>query len=66
MNNRLLLVQLERDAVGALLRESSDEPASSILISLEAKTVTSATSGKVFNFALAATQRRNGRFNELA
>src|SRR5471032_3447899 len=31
MNNRLLLVQLEREAVDVLLRESTDDPASKIL-----------------------------------
>ena len=39
MNNRLLLVQLEREAVDVLLRESTNDPASKILIDLEAQTV---------------------------
>ncbi len=66
MNNRLLLVQLERESVDVLLRESSDDPASTLLINLEAQTVTarvasgvtSATSGKVFKFPLGARHKR--------
>ena len=66
MNNRLLLVQLEREAVDVLLRESSDDPASTLLINLEAQTVssgvtsgvTSETSGKVFKFPLGARHKR--------
>jgi len=58
MNNRLLLVQLEREAVDVLLRESTDDPASKILIDLEAQTVTSTTSGQIFKFLLGARHKR--------
>jgi 3-isopropylmalate/(R)-2-methylmalate dehydratase small subunit len=58
MNNRLLLVQLDRQAVDLLLRDSTDDPASKILIDLEAQTVTSTTSAHVFNFPLGARHKR--------
>jgi 3-isopropylmalate/(R)-2-methylmalate dehydratase small subunit len=58
MNNRLVLVQLEREAVDVLLRESTDDPASKILIDLEAQTVTSTTSGQIFKFPLGARHKR--------
>ncbi len=58
MNNRLLLVQLDREAVDALLRESLNDPESELKIDLEAQTVTSTTSGKVFAFPLGARHKR--------
>jgi 3-isopropylmalate/(R)-2-methylmalate dehydratase small subunit len=58
MNNRLLLVQLDREAVDLLLRESTNDPASKILIDLEAQTVTSTTSAQVFKFPLGAGHKR--------
>jgi 3-isopropylmalate/(R)-2-methylmalate dehydratase small subunit len=58
MNNRLLLVQLDRQAVDSLLRESTDDPASKILIDLEAQTVTSTTNNHVFNFPIGARHKR--------
>lgn len=58
MNNRLLLVQLDREAVDFLLRESMDDPASTILIDLEAQTVTSTSSARVFKFPLGARHKR--------
>ena len=58
MNNRLVLVQLEREAVDVLLRESTDDPASKIFIDLEAQTVTSTTSGQIFKFPLGARHKR--------
>jgi 3-isopropylmalate/(R)-2-methylmalate dehydratase small subunit len=58
MNNRLLLVQLDRQAVDVLLRESTDDPASKILIDLEAQTVRSTTSAHVFKFPLGARHKR--------
>jgi len=58
MNNRLLLVQLDREAVDLLLRESTNDPASKILIDLEAQTVTSTTSAQVFKFPLGARHKR--------
>ncbi|AMM18147.1 3-isopropylmalate dehydratase [Burkholderia sp. PAMC 28687] len=58
MNNRLLLVQLDREAVDVLLRESLNDPESGLKIDLEAQTVTSDTSGKVFSFPLGARHKR--------
>ncbi|WP_213776084.1 3-isopropylmalate dehydratase small subunit [Caballeronia sp. dw_276] len=58
MNNRLLLVQLDREAVDVLLRESLNDPESELKIDLEAQTVTSTTSGKVFAFPLGARHKR--------
>ncbi|MGX7001408.1 3-isopropylmalate dehydratase small subunit [Caballeronia sp. KNU42] len=58
MNNRLLLVQLDREAVDILLRGSTDDPASKILIDLEAQTVTSTSSARVFKFPLGARHKR--------
>jgi len=58
MNNRLLLVQLDREAVDMLLRESLNDPESELKIDLEAQTVTSATIGKVFAFPLSARHKR--------
>jgi len=58
MNNRLLLVELDREAADGLLRESTDDPASKILIDLEAQTVRSTTSTQVFKFPLGARHKR--------
>jgi 3-isopropylmalate/(R)-2-methylmalate dehydratase small subunit len=62
MNNRLLLVQLDREAVDVLLRESMREsinnPESELKIDLEKQTVTSEISGKVFSFPLGARHKR--------
>ena len=58
MNNRLLLVQLDREAVDVLLRESTDDPASKILIDLEAQTVRSTASSQIFKFPLGARHKR--------
>jgi 3-isopropylmalate/(R)-2-methylmalate dehydratase small subunit len=51
-------VQLDRQAVDVLLRESTDDPASKILIDLEAQTVRSTTSAQVFKFPLGARHKR--------
>ncbi|WP_158939772.1 3-isopropylmalate dehydratase small subunit [Burkholderia sp. S171] len=58
MNNRLLLVQLDREAVDGLLSESTDDPGSKILIDLEAQTVHSATKNQIFKFPLGARHKR--------
>src|SRR5471032_155232 len=42
MNNRLLLVQLERAAVDILLRDAAARPSANLHIDIEAQTVTSA------------------------
>ena len=57
MNNRLLLVQLERDAVDALMHETIDTPAAAISIDLEQQTVTAA-SGQRYTYALGARHKR--------
>lgn len=57
MNNRLLLVQLERGVVDALLRDASDAPATSLSIDLERQTVTSA-SGHVYPYPIGARHKR--------
>jgi 3-isopropylmalate/(R)-2-methylmalate dehydratase small subunit len=57
MNNRLLLVQLERDAVDALMRQSLDAPQAALRIDLDAQTVTS-ESGDQYTFALGARHKR--------
>ncbi len=57
MNNRLLLVQLERDAVNELLREADDATAASIRIDLERQTVTAA-SGRSWTFPLGARHKK--------
>ena len=58
MNNRLLLVQLDREAVDVLLRESTDDPASRILIDLEAQTVRSTTSPQTYKFPIGERHKR--------
>ncbi|WGS48731.1 3-isopropylmalate dehydratase small subunit [Paraburkholderia sp. D15] len=57
MNNRLLLVQLERDQVDALLRDANDDPAATLRIDIEQQTVTSAR-GLVFTFPLGARHKQ--------
>lgn len=59
MNNRLLLVQLERDEVNALLSlsEAEDQDAAALHIDLEAQTVTAAD-GRSFAFPLGARHKR--------
>jgi 3-isopropylmalate/(R)-2-methylmalate dehydratase small subunit len=57
MNNRLLLVQLERDAVDALIHEASATPGTLISIDLEGQTVTSG-SGKRFDFPIGVRHKR--------
>ncbi|WP_248324069.1 MULTISPECIES: 3-isopropylmalate dehydratase small subunit [unclassified Caballeronia] len=57
MNNRLLLVQLERDAIDALIREATESPGAEISIDLEAQTVTSA-SGERHAYPIGARHKR--------
>jgi 3-isopropylmalate/(R)-2-methylmalate dehydratase small subunit len=57
MNNRLLLVQLDRDAIDALMHEASETPGTLISIDLEGQTVTSG-SGKRFDFPIGARHKR--------
>ncbi|MBR8303121.1 3-isopropylmalate dehydratase small subunit [Burkholderia dolosa] len=57
MNNRLLLVQLERDAVDALMRDAIDTPGAAMTIDLERQTVTSA-SGRHYAYPLGARHKR--------
>ena len=57
MNNRLLLVQLERDAIDALTREASETPGTLLSIDLERQTVTSG-SGNRFDYAIGARHKR--------
>ncbi|MFL9939540.1 3-isopropylmalate dehydratase small subunit [Paraburkholderia graminis] len=57
MNNRLLLVQLERDAIDALTREASETPGTLLSIDLERQTVTSG-SGHRFDYAIGARHKR--------
>lgn len=57
MNNRLLLVQLEREAIDLLLRDAATQPAAALHIDLERQTVTSAA-GRVFSFPLGARHKQ--------
>ncbi|SAL86976.1 3-isopropylmalate dehydratase, small subunit [Caballeronia arvi] len=57
MNNRLLLVQLERDAIDALTREASEMPGAAISIDLDTQTVTSA-SGERYAYPIGARHKR--------
>lgn len=57
MNNRLLLVQLERDAIDALTREASETPGTLLSMDLERQTVTSG-SGNRFDYAIGARHKR--------
>ncbi|MFM0608382.1 3-isopropylmalate dehydratase small subunit [Paraburkholderia sediminicola] len=57
MNNRLLLVQLERDAVNVLLHGTATQPAARLHIDIEQQTVTDAN-GHVFKFPLGARHKQ--------
>ncbi|MBN3756566.1 3-isopropylmalate dehydratase small subunit [Paraburkholderia sp. Tr-20389] len=57
MNNRLLLVQLERDAIDALMHEAIETPGASIAIDLEQQMVRSA-SGERYAYPLGARHKR--------
>jgi 3-isopropylmalate/(R)-2-methylmalate dehydratase small subunit len=57
MNNRLLLVQLERDAIDALTHEAIETPGASISIDLERQTVRSA-SGERYAYPIGARHKR--------
>ncbi|MFM0059603.1 3-isopropylmalate dehydratase small subunit [Paraburkholderia phytofirmans] len=56
MNNRLLLVQLERNEIDVLLHDAATQPAAPLHIDIERQTVTSAT-GRVFTFPLGARHK---------
>ncbi|CAB3691853.1 3-isopropylmalate dehydratase small subunit 1 [Paraburkholderia sediminicola] len=57
MNNRLLLVQLDREAVDVLLQDAATHPAAQLHIDIEQQTVTTA-SGRVFTFPLGARHKQ--------
>ena len=57
MNNRLLLVQLERDAIDALVQASTQTPESTLRIDLERQTVTSAQ-GLTYTYPLGARHKQ--------
>jgi 3-isopropylmalate/(R)-2-methylmalate dehydratase small subunit len=57
MNNRLLLVQLERDAIDALVQASTQTPESKLRIDLERQTVTGAQ-GQSYTYPLGARHKR--------
>jgi 3-isopropylmalate/(R)-2-methylmalate dehydratase small subunit len=57
MNNRLLLVQLERAAIDALLRDAANAPNAALRIDLEAQTVTGA-SGQQYAYPIGARHKR--------
>lgn len=57
MNNRLLLVQLERDAIDALVQASTQSPESTLRIDLERQTVTAAD-GQTWTYPLGARHKR--------
>jgi 3-isopropylmalate/(R)-2-methylmalate dehydratase small subunit len=57
MNNRLLLVQLERDAIDALVQASTQTPESTLRIDLERQTVTAAQ-GQTYTYPLGARHKR--------
>ena len=57
MNNRLLLVQLERDAIDALMQASLHTPQAQLRIDLEGQTVTSAT-GEQYAFPIGERHKR--------
>lgn len=57
MNNRLLLVQLERDEIDVLLHDAATQPAAPLHIDIERQTVTSAA-GRVFAFPLGARHKQ--------
>jgi 3-isopropylmalate/(R)-2-methylmalate dehydratase small subunit len=57
MNNRLLLVQLERDAIDALVQASTQTPESKLRIDLERQTVMAAH-GQTYTYPLGARHKR--------
>jgi len=57
MNNRLLLVQLERDAIDALLRSAIESPGNLLSIDLERQTVTTAQ-GERYAYPIGARHKR--------
>ena len=57
MNNRLLLVQLERAAIDALMRDAIEVPGTSHCIDLERQTVTSA-SGQQYAYPIGVRHKR--------
>lgn len=57
MNNRLLLVQLEREAIDALTRSAIESPGASLSIDLEQQTV-SAASGERYAYPIGARHKR--------
>jgi 3-isopropylmalate/(R)-2-methylmalate dehydratase small subunit len=57
MNNRLLLVQLERDAIDALVQASTQTPESKLRIDLERQTVTAAH-GQTYTYPLGARHKQ--------
>ncbi|MFM0504877.1 3-isopropylmalate dehydratase small subunit [Paraburkholderia caffeinilytica] len=57
MNNRLLLVQLEREEIDVLLHDVSTHPAARLHIDLDRQTVTVA-GGRVFTFPLGARHKQ--------
>lgn len=57
MNNRLLLVQLDREAVDVLLHDAAAHPAARLHIDVERQTVTAA-SGRTFTFPLGARHKQ--------
>ncbi|GLU33295.1 3-isopropylmalate dehydratase small subunit [Trinickia caryophylli] len=57
MNNRLLLVQLERNVVDALIQEAIENPRTSISIDLEQQTVSS-PSGARYVYPIGARHKR--------
>jgi len=57
MNNRLLLVQLERDTIDVLMRETIETPGAAIAIDLERQTVRAA-SGRRYAYPLGARHKR--------
>jgi 3-isopropylmalate/(R)-2-methylmalate dehydratase small subunit len=57
MNNRLLLVQLERDAIDALMREAIATPGAAISIDLEQQAVRTA-SGERYTYPIGVRHKR--------
>ena len=57
MNNRLLLVRLDREAVDVLMQDAATHPAARLHIDIEQQTVTAA-SGRVFKFPLGARHKQ--------
>ncbi|WP_144113348.1 3-isopropylmalate dehydratase small subunit [Paraburkholderia sp. BCC1886] len=57
MNNRLLLVQLERESIDELLRDAWEHPATTLRIDIEEQTVTT-PDGRSYPFPLGARHKR--------